>query len=71
MNNITYLNKLNDPVLIELENAIDKKSSKKMIAFKYFNNDMDLLNSYLKNSEYSTNVSINPIRPKAQLEFTF
>ena len=47
MNNITYLNKLNDPVLIELDNAIDKKSSKKMIAFKYFNNDMDLLNSYL------------------------
>ena len=42
-----------------------------MIAFKYFNNDMDLLNYYLKNSEYSTNVSINPIRPKAQLEFTF
>jgi hypothetical protein len=32
---------------------------------------MDLLNTYLENSEYSTNVPINPIRPKAQLEFTF
>ena len=42
-----------------------------MIAFKYFNNDMSLLDSYLKNSEYSTNKSINLIRPKAQLEFTF
>ena len=71
MNNITYLNKLNDPVLIELDNAIDKNSIKKMIAFKYFNNDMNLLNSYLKNSEYSSNESINPIRPKAQLEFSF
>ena len=71
MNKITHVNKLNDPVLIELDNAIDKKSSKKMIAFKYFNNDMDLLNSYLKNSEYSSNESINPIRPKAQLEFSF
>ena len=40
-------------------------------ATKILDNDMDLLNSYLKNSEYSTNVSINPIRPKAQLEFTF
>ena len=71
MNNITHLNKFSDPVLIELDNAIDKNSIKKMIAFKYFNNDMNLLNSYLKNNEYSTNVSINPIRPKAQLEFTF
>ena len=71
MNNVTYLNKFSDPLLIELDNAIDKNSSKKMIAFKYFNNDMNLLNSYLKNSEYSSNESINPIRPKAQLEFSF
>ena len=71
MNNVTYLNKFSDPVLIELDNAIDKNSSKKMIAFKYFNNDMNLLNSYLKNSEYSMNTSDNLIKPKAQLEFTF
>tara|TARA_B100000989_G_scaffold220773_1_gene168559 strand:+ start:236 stop:451 length:216 start_codon:yes stop_codon:yes gene_type:complete len=71
MNNITYLNKFSDPVLTELDNAIDKNSIKKMLAFKYFNNDMNLLNSYLKNSEYSINTSDNLIRPKAQLEFTF
>ena len=71
MNNITHLNKFSDPVLIELDNAIDKNSIKKMIAFKYFNNDMNLLNSYLKNSEYSMNASDNLIKPKAQLEFTF
>tara|TARA_B100001027_G_scaffold54486_1_gene36578 strand:- start:39 stop:254 length:216 start_codon:yes stop_codon:yes gene_type:complete len=71
MKNVTYLNKFSDPVLIELDNAIDKNSSKKMLAFKYFNNDMNLLNSYLKNSEYSMNTSDNLIKPKAQLEFTF
>ena len=40
MNNIIYLK--NDPILVELNDSVDKKSAKKMIAFKYFNNDLGL-----------------------------
>ena len=45
-----------------------------MIAFKYFNNDLGLLDDYLKNNDNSeshntfTNKSLNP---KSQLEFSF
>ena len=72
MNNIIYLK--NDPILVELNDSVDKKSAKKMIAFKYFNNDLGLLDDYLKNSDNSeshntfTNKSLNP---KSQLEFSF
>ena len=51
MNNIIYLQ--NDPILAELNDSVDKKSAKRMIAFKYFNNDIDLLNNYLKDKDKS------------------
>ena len=51
MNNIIYINK--DPILEELDNSIDKTSAKRMIAFKHFNNDLSLLNNYLKQKNHS------------------
>ena len=72
MNNIIYLQ--NDPILAELNDSVDKKSAKRMIAFKYFNNDIDLLNDYLKEKDKSENnhTYVNKIlSPKTQLEFSF
>ena len=47
MNNVIYLN--NDPIIIELSNAVDNVLTKKMLAYKYFNNNENLLmNIYFK-----------------------
>ena len=51
MNNIIYINK--DPILQELDNSIDKESAKRMLAFKHFNNDLDMLDSYLNKNNPS------------------
>jgi hypothetical protein len=71
MNNIIYIKK--DPILIEFDNSIDKQSTKKMLAFKYFNNNLNLLNDYLdKNISKKTIIkSKNNFKHKAQLEFYF
>ena len=72
MNNLIYLN--NDPIILELNNSVDKNSTKKMIAFKHFNNDMNLLDKYLEDNNYYINSDAyrgNLINPKSQLEFTF
>ena len=71
MNNIIYIKK--DPILIEFDNSIDKQSTKKMLAFKYFNNNLSLLNDYLdKNISKKTIIkSKNNFKHKAQLEFLF
>ena len=71
MNNIIYIKK--DPILIEFDNSIDKQSTKKMLAFKYFNNNLNLLNDYLdKNISKKTIVrNKNNVEQKAQLEFSF
>ena len=71
MNNVIYLNK--DPILIELSNAIDKDSTKRMLAFKYFDNNEDLLNDYLlencpEEAKKEKNLFIKPIY---QLELPF
>jgi len=71
MNNVIYLNK--DPILIELNNAIDKDSTKRMLAFKYFDNNEDLLNDYLlencpEEAKKEKNLFIKPI---SQLELPF
>ena len=71
MNNVLYLN--NDPILIELNNAIDKSATKRMLAFKYFDNDEDLLNNYLlencpEEAKKEKNLYIKPI---SQLELPF
>ena len=72
MNNLLYLNK--DPILIELNNSVDKESTKKMLAFKYFNNNLSLLNDYLNNDEnLKNNISSDKkaFKSNAQLEFSF
>ena len=72
MNNLIYLNK--DPILMELNSSVDKNSTKKMLAFKFFNGDEDLLEEYLSDNTYETvNNSYNTdlIEPKSQLEFSF
>jgi len=71
MNNVIYLN--NDPIIIELSNAVDKCATKKMLAYKYFNNNENLLNEYLlencpEEAVKDKNLYINPI---SQLELPF
>ena len=72
MNNLIYLNQ--DPILMELNSSVDKNSTKKMLAFKFFNGDGRLLEEYLKDHSYETNDT--PYKntfsePKSQLEFSF
>ena len=72
MNNSICLNK--DPILMELNSSVDKNSTKKMLAFKFFNGDEALLEKYLSDNSYETvNNSYNNdfIEPKSQLEFSF
>ena len=72
MNNIIYINK--DPILKELDNSIDKASAKRMLAFKHFNNDLDMLDNYLNKNNPSDKRKqkiIKNIKKKPQLEFAF
>ena len=72
MSNLIYLKK--DPILMELDSSIDKDSTKKMLAFKFFNGDERLLDNYLKeNTHELINNTYNKdlIEPKSQLEFSF
>ena len=72
MNNLIYLNK--DPILMELNSSVDKDSAKRMLAFKFFNGDKELLEKYLSDNTYETvNNSYNNdfTEPKSQLEFSF
>ena len=72
MNNIIYINK--DPILQELDNSIDKASAKRMLAFKHFNNDLDMLDSYLNKNNPSDKRKekvIENVKENRQLEFTF
>ena len=72
MNNIIYINK--DPILQELDNSIDKASAKRMLAFKHFNNDLDMLDSYLNDINPSNKRKqkvIKNVKEYRQLEFTF
>ena len=72
MNNIIYINK--DPILQELDNSIDKASAKRMLAFKHFNNDLDMLDSYLNEinpSDKRKQKVIKNDKKYRQLEFTF
>ena len=71
MNNIIYLKK--DPILTELDHSVDKNSAKKMIAFKYFNNNLEQLNNYLENTKHNSGNKLEQkfIEPRSQLEFSF
>ena len=72
MDNIIYINK--DPIIRELDNSIDKASAKRMIAFKHFNNNLDMLDDYLtKNNNIESNRSkiIKKVKESRQLQFPF
>jgi|TARA_B110000977_G_C10931345_1_gene437210 hypothetical protein len=60
-----------DPIIKKLDEAIDKTSVKKMLAFQYFNNNMNELSIYLNSSESYFDNTLNLMEPKAQLEFRF
>jgi hypothetical protein len=70
MDNVIKL-KPKDIVLKELECSIDKESTKKMLAFKYFNNDSNALTNFLNKQKNSEVQYVNYIEPKRQLEFSF
>ena len=71
MSNLIYLKK--DPILMELDSSVDKDSTKKMLAFKFFNGDQRLLDNYLKENTHEpvNNTYKDLIEPKSQLEFSF
>ena len=72
MNNLVCIN--NDPILVELDASIDRESTMKMIAFKYFNSDMNLLEKYLIDNHYEgfeKTFELKLVEPKTQLEFSF
>ena len=71
MSNLIYIKK--DPILMELDNSVDKKSTKKMLAFKYFNNNENLLDEYLdkNNKKISDVIDRKNFKSISQLEFSF
>ena len=71
MSNLIYIKK--DPILMELDNSVDKKSTKKMLAFKYFNNNENLLDEYLdkNNKKKSDVIDRKNFKSISQLEFSF
>ena len=51
-----------------------KDSTKKMLAFKFYNGDQKLLENYLKENSYEplkNSYDKDLIEPKSQLEFSF
>tara|TARA_B100001029_G_C14872755_1_gene345500 strand:+ start:492 stop:704 length:213 start_codon:yes stop_codon:yes gene_type:complete len=46
MTNITEIN-FKDTIISQWEDAIDKESAQKTLAFKYFNGNKEALNNYL------------------------
>lgn len=71
MSNLIYIKK--DPILMELDNSVDKQSTKKMLAFKYFNNNVNLLDEYLdkNNKKKSDVIDRKNFKSISQLEFSF
>ena len=69
MNNLKKINKF-DPVLERFISSQDKPSIKKILAFEYFNNDVDALNAHINKYTFNSK-PFNFIEPKAQLEFSF
>tara|TARA_B100001113_G_scaffold315249_1_gene281351 strand:- start:2090 stop:2305 length:216 start_codon:yes stop_codon:yes gene_type:complete len=71
MNNVIYIKK--DPILIEFDNSIDKTAAKKMLAFKYFSNNVNLLDDYLNKNNLNNSDVINRknFESISQLEFSF
>ena len=66
MNN-TYNSNANDSIISELNEAIDIRSSKKTIAYKYFRGNLVELERYLENHLYQS-TDISSLIPSRQLE---
>ena len=59
-----------DSIVEQYLSSNDKNSSKKTLAFQYFNNDLKAFDEYINNNIYD-NQSLNIKLPRAQLEFSF
>jgi hypothetical protein len=70
MNNIIKF-KPKDVVIKELDSSIDKESTKKMLAFMYFNNDINALSNFLNTHNYIEAQCGDYVEPKRQLELSF
>jgi|TARA_B100001094_G_scaffold261236_1_gene261969 hypothetical protein len=66
MNN-TYNRNANDSIISELNEAVDIRSSKKTIAYKYFRGNLVELERYLENHLYQS-TDISSLIPSRQLE---
>ena len=69
---VHYTGTLEDGTVFD--SSVDRESTMTMIAFKYFNSDMNLLESYLKENHYKgyeNTFEIKLVEPKTQLEFSF
>ena len=66
MNNVININ-FNDSVINELNEAVDMISSKKTVAYKYFNGCSLALENYLTNANFNGEV-VNEYQEATQLE---
>ena len=66
MNNVININ-FNDSVINELNEAVDIISSKKTVAYKYFNGCSLALENYLTNANYNEEL-VNEYQEATQLE---
>ena len=66
MNNVIKVN-FNDSVINELNEAVDIISSKKTVAYKYFNGCSLALENYLTNANFSEEL-VNEYQEATQLE---
>ena len=70
MNNIVKIKDF-DPVLDRYITSYDKNSIKRTLAFEYFNNDINALDSYININLYNKSSHDDIHQPKGQLEFSF
>ena len=70
MNNIVKIKDF-DPVLDRYITSYDKNSIKRTLAFEYFNNDINALDSYININLYNEPSHDDIHQPKGQLEFSF
>lgn len=60
-----------DSISAQYLSANDKNASKKILAFKYFNNDISALDKYIDGNHITNIRSKNNKMPHVQLEFSF
>ena len=70
MNNVVKIKEF-DADLDRYISSYDKSSIKKTLAFEYFNNDINALDSYINAHLYNRSSHVEIHQPKGQLEFSF